>query len=57
MMFLMQMGFFKHLTFASFPLFFTIFSIFIKEISKIRYWVQLAVSVPSFELFAHDPQL
>ena len=52
-----QMGFFKHPTFACFALFFTIFLIFIREISKMRLWVQLAVSVPSFELFGHEPQV
>ena len=52
-----QMGFFKHPTFACFALFFIIFSIFIREISKMRFWEQLAVSVPSFELFALDPQM
>jgi len=49
-----QMGFFKHPTFACFALFFTIF---IGEISKMRFWVQLTVSVPSFELFALDPKM
>ena len=52
-----QMSLFKHPTFACFALFFTIFSIFIREISKMRFWLQLAVSVPSFELFAHEPQV
>ena len=37
-----QRGGFKYPTFACFAPFFTIFSIFIREISKKRFWVQLA---------------
>ena len=51
-----KMVFFKHSTFACFALFFTIFSILIREISKIRFWVQFAVSVPRFEISVHEPQ-
>ena len=44
---------FKCPTFACFALFFTYFSIFIREISKKGFWVQFTVSAPCFELFAH----